>query len=230
MTELILDGRKVPVKIRRNTNAGRMSLRVNQQDGSVILTLPPHLAASHGLDFAMSKADWLAARLAALPDGTPFEAGAILPLLGVPHRLRHDPVGRGGVWVADREIHVSGRPEHFARRLTDWLKREARKEITSLALPMAAAIGKSVGRVRLKDTRSRWGSCSAHGDLAFSWRLVLAPGHVLAYVVAHEVAHLEQMNHSEAFWRVVGRLIPDVAEPQAWLKRNGAQLHRYGRS
>ncbi|PKU23397.1 zinc metallopeptidase [Telmatospirillum siberiense] len=207
-----------------------MSLRINEQDGSIILTLPSHMAAARGLDFAMSKADWLTERLDALPDGMPFKDGAILPLLGVPHRLRHDPLGRQGVWLADREIHVAGRPEHFERRLTDWLKREARKEITALALPMAASIGKSPGSVRLKDTRSRWGSCSARGDLAFSWRLVLAPAHVLAYVVAHEVAHLAQMNHSPAFWRVVDELIPDAGGARAWLKRNGTQLHRYGRS
>lgn len=230
MSELVVDGRLVPVKIRRNTRAGRMSLRIDPEDGSVVLTLPPHLATHHGLAFAMSKSDWLAARLAALPANIPFEDGMALPLLGVPHRLRHDPTGRRGVWTVDNEIHVSGQPEHFARRLTDWLKRRAREEIGARALPMAASTGKPLGTVRLKDTKSRWGSCSSRGDLAFSWRLLLAPAEVLTYVVAHEVAHLSEMNHSAAFWRLVDSLVPNAGSARAWLKRNGAQLHRYGRS
>ncbi len=231
MTELLVDGRKVPVKIRRTARAGRISLRIDHQDGSVVLTMPPHLAASHGLAFAISKTGWLAARLAALPAAIPFADGTLLPLLGVPHRLHHDPAGRGGVvWVEDGEIHVSGHAEHLARRLTDWLKRRAHQEIVALALPMAASIGKPIGSIRLKDTRSRWGSCTVRGDLAFSWRLLLAPPDVLRYVVAHEVAHLSEMNHSAAFWRLVGSLVANSGEARAWLKRHGTQLHRYGRS
>jgi predicted metal-dependent hydrolase len=207
-----------------------MSLRIDPQDGAVVLVLPPHLATSQGLAFAMSKADWLASRLAALPANIPFDDGMDLPLLGVPHRVCHDPAGRRGVWTTGGEIHVAGQAEHFARRLTDWLKRRAREEIVARALPMAASIGKPVGVIRLKDTRSRWGSCNSRGDLAFSWRLLLAPAEVLAYVVAHEVAHLSEMNHSAAFWRLVDSLVTHAGSSRAWLKRNGAQLHRYGRS
>jgi hypothetical protein len=230
VSELLLDGRAVPVKIRRNARAGRASLRIDPQDGSIILTLPPHLATGHGLAFAKSKADWLAERLAALPTSIPFADGMDLPLLGLSHRLRHAPDSRRGVWVAEGEILVSGHAEHFSRRLTDWLKRRARDEITTCALPMAARIGKAIGAIRLKDTRSRWGSCSSRGDLAFSWRLLMAPADVLTYVVAHEVAHLREMNHSATFWRLVADLVPDAQTPRAWLKRHGAELHRYGRS
>lgn len=230
MSELLVDGRAVPVKIRRNARAERMSLRVDPQDGAVVLVLPPRLAAAQGLAFAKSKADWLAERLAALPPNIPFADGMALPLLGASYRLRHMPDGRRGVWIADNEIHVSGHAEHFARRLTDWLKRHARDEITARALPMAAAIGKSIGAIHLKDTRSRWGSCSNRGDLSFSWRLLLAPAEVLTYVVGHEVAHLAEMNHSAAFWRLVANLAPNAQSARAWLKSHGAQLHRYGRS
>lgn len=229
MTDIILDGRRVPLTIRRSSRSGRMSLRINEQDGSVVLTLPQHLAAARGLEFAMSRSDWLSARLAALPSGVPFEDGTLLPFLGIPHRLRHDPAGRRGVWLGDGEIHVAGNAEYFARRLTDWLKREARREIVERAVPMAANVGRPLGEVRVRDQRSRWGSCNARGDLSFSWRLVLAPANVLAYVVAHEVGHLVQMNHSPAFWNVVDGLVADGREARLWLKRNGARLHRYGR-
>ena len=230
MSELVIDGRKVPLKILRSARAGRISLRIDQQDGSVVLILPPHLSSRHGLDFARSKADWLATRLAALPTSLPFENGMELPMLGLSYRLRHDPSARRGVWASDGEIHVSGQKEHFARRLSDWLKRQASDEITARALPMAERTGKPLGTVRVKDTRSRWGSCNSRGDLAFSWRLIFAPANVLTYVVAHEVAHLSEMNHSAAFWRLVDSLVSDAETSRAWLKRHGAQLHRYGRS
>jgi hypothetical protein len=158
----------------------------------------------------------------------PFVDGADLPLFGVPHRLRHAPFERRGVWVEDGVIHVCGQPEHFARRVGDWLKREARREIGRRAESMAAIVGKPIRRIRLTDPRSRWGSCNSRGTLAFSWRLVLAPADVLGYVVAHEVAHLVELNHSPAFWRVVGSLTAEAGAARSWLKRHGAQLHDYG--
>jgi hypothetical protein len=230
VTELVVNGREVPVKIRRNARAKRISLRVDPQDGAVVLILPPHLAQNQGLAFAKSKAGWLAERLAALPASIPFEDGTELPLLGHVYRLRHSPSGRRGVWIGDGEIHVSGQMEHFSRRLTDWLKHRAREEFTTRSKALAATIGTPIGTIHLKDTRSRWGSCNSHGDLAFSWRLLLAPADVLLYVAAHEVAHLREMNHSAAFWRLVSSMVPDPQTPRLWLKRHGAQLHRYGRS
>lgn len=230
MTTLLLDGRPVPVKLVRNARARRLSLRIDPGDRSVVLVLPARAALSQGLAFAESKADWLRARLAAIPAGIPFVDGASLPLAGVPHRLRHDPAGRRGVWIEADEIHVSGAPEFLARRVTDWLKRRAREEIARRVDPMTATLGRPCRSIRLKDTRSRWGSCTSGGDLSFSWRLLLAPPMVLDYVVAHEVAHLAEMNHSPAFWRVVATLCRDAAAGRRWLKANGALLHRYGQA
>ncbi|MDR3437546.1 SprT family zinc-dependent metalloprotease [Telmatospirillum sp.] len=230
MTSLLLGGRPVPLRLCRSPQAKRLSLRVDQRDGSVVLVLPVHAAVSQGLAFAQSKSDWLTARLAALPAAVPFADGMTLPLQGVAHLLRHDPTGRRGVWTADGEIHVCGEAEYFARRLTDWLKRRALEEITASALPMAAKIGRPYRSIHLKDTRSRWGSCSSRGDLAFSWRLLLAPPAILDYVVAHEVAHLAQMNHSAAFWRLVAGLVDGADGCRAWLKQHGSALHRYGQA
>ncbi len=225
---LLIGGSPVPVKLRRSARACRISLRVDPQDRAVILVLPSHVAATHGMAFARSKTDWLAARLAALPDALPFVDGITLPLLGTEHPVRHCPEERGGVWIEGGAILVSGRAEHFSRRLADWLKGRARAEITTRAVPMAVAIDRTAGRISLRDTRSRWGSCTSRGDLAFSWRLVFAPAAVMDYVVAHEVAHLAEMNHSPAFWRTVRKLAADIEGPRAWLRRHGAELHRYG--
>lgn len=93
---------------------------------------------------------------------------------------------------------------------------------------MTASIGAAPGRITMRDPRTRWGSCSANGNLGFSWRLVLAPEFVLAYVVAHEVAHLKELNHGPRFWRLVERLIGDPEPARRWLRAEGPDLHRYG--
>jgi predicted metal-dependent hydrolase len=151
-----------------------------------------------------------------------------VPLLDVPHLIRHRPEARGGAWIEDGALHVSGRAEHVPRRVREFLRAEARRRIHPLVFAHAGRLGRTPCRVSVKDTRSRWGSCSSRGDLAFSWRLVMAPEPVLSYVVAHEVAHLVEMNHAPAFWRLVATLIGDPAPARGWLRRHGAGLHRYG--
>ena len=110
------------------------------------------------------------------------------------------------------------------RRIADLLKKDAKAMIEPMALEMAAQTGKRVKAIRFKDTSSRWGSCSSDGTLAFSWRIMMAPRKVVAYLVAHEVAHLTEMNHGPRFWALCRELCPDTAECRAWLKRNGSKL------
>lgn len=216
------------VQLRRSDRAQRMSLRVHLSGEGVILVLPKGVPLADGLRFARSKSDWIEGRLALLPVRVTFEDGAIVPLFGVPHVIRHRPDARRGVWVEDGIIHVSGGAEHLSRRLLDWLKREARDAIAPRARLHAATLGKQVNRITLRDPRSRWGSCASGGNLSFSWRLVLAPLSVLDYVVAHEVAHLVEMNHSDNFWRVVARLMEGAGAARSWLRRKGNELHRFG--
>ena len=225
---LRVDAREVPVDLALHPRARRITLRVDKARGTLRLTLPPGVSESEGLRFAARQQAWLRRRLAELPQAVPFADGAQIPVLGEPHRIRHAPDARRGVWRAGGEIWVSGEADHLARRVRDYLKREARREIGARAAPLAAQIGRRHGRITIRDTASRWGSCSARGDLSFSWRLILAPDRVLQYVVAHEVAHLAQMNHSPRFWAVVDRLIDDVETPKAWLRRHGGSLMRYG--
>jgi predicted metal-dependent hydrolase len=97
-----------------------------------------------------------------------------------------------------------------------------------LVREFAAAIDERPGRISLRDTVTRWGSCSPDGNLAFSWRLVLAPDSVFRYVVAHEVAHLRELNHGPRFWTLVRQLVGNSERPRAWLSHYGAGLHRYG--
>jgi predicted metal-dependent hydrolase len=231
--DVIVRGRPVEVAVRRNAAARRITLRVKNATGQVVLTLPKRASLIHGRDFASRQVDWIADRLATFPEPVPFARGKIIPLRGVPHRLvwrgvrgvtRIEPQEPGRV----RVIGVYGPEEHFSRRVLDFLKREARKDIEPTVERHARRLRVAVGRISVKDTISRWGSCSVKGDLAFSWRLILAPTFVLDYLCAHEVAHRREMNHGDRFWNIVYRLFPDTDEAEAWLKTQGSDLHRYG--
>jgi hypothetical protein len=123
---------------------------------------------------------------------------------------------------------VAGNRAHLARRLRDYLKREAKHDLEAASRRYAGELGVTVRRVAVRDQVSRWGSCTAAGVLSYSWRLILAPPYVLDYLAAHEVAHLVEMNHSRRFWRVVAAICPDWQRAKAWLTAHGNALHRYG--
>jgi predicted metal-dependent hydrolase len=213
---------------RRSTRARRVSLRIDPRDGAVVVTLPLRAGRAAGMALLMDHAAWVAARLAALPAAVDFRDGAAVPLDGVPVRIRHRPEGRGGAWLEHGEIHVSGAAEFLPRRIADFLRAEARRRFTLLVSEKAEAAGLGARRIVVKDTRSRWGSCTPEGTLMFCWRLVMAPPFVQEYVAAHEVAHLRHMNHGKRFWALVHRLTPHTDEAIAWLHEHGAGLLRVG--
>jgi predicted metal-dependent hydrolase len=219
----------MPVAIRVSRRARRIGLRIDAAERRVELVLPPGVPAAQGLRFLATKRGWIAARLQALPKQVPFSEGAIVPVLGIGHRIRRDiDAGAPPVAIVDGEIRVRGDPAHLARRVRDHLVALARSELARRARRSAAQIGRNVARVNVRDTKSRWGSCSGGGNLSFSWRLIFAPEPVIDYVVAHEVAHLAEMNHGPRFWRLVDSLSPDSAAPRAWLKRHRSMLFCYG--
>lgn len=226
--ELHLDDRILPVRLKVSAASRRLTLRYDALNDCVVVTRPKGVPAREALRFARDQAQWVRDRLAAAPPRVPFAPGAEIPLLGVPHVVRSDPDGRRGVRAEGGALIVGGPTEFLGNRLRDWLVREARRELTTRAHALAGRVERKVTRVSIRDTRSRWGSCSADGDLAFSWRLILAPEDVLQYVVAHEVAHLVELNHSHRFWAVVRTLAGDTRAQRAWLKAEGGRLHRYG--
>jgi hypothetical protein len=222
-------GLGMPVAIRVSPRARRLLLRIDAAARQVELVLPRGVAAEHGLRFLDAQRGWIAARLAALPLAVPFVEGAVVPVLGVPHVIRYATgAAAPPVAIADGEIRVKGDPQHLTRRVRDHLARLAARELAGRARDFAGRIDKKIARVTVRDTTSRWGSCSAGGALSFSWRLVLAPEPVVDYVVAHEVAHLVEMNHGPRFWRLLRTLVPDAAAPRAWLKRHRNRLFSYG--
>ncbi len=215
----------IPLILRRSAQAKRISLRISQLDGRVTLTLPKRLAEGEALDFARSKEEWIRKHLAARGDDVPVGHGAEIPLGG-----RMIPVrpGRGRrVQITDEAIHVPGSADRAGARLAAHLKEIARDRLAGASDDYAARLGRGYGRLTLRDTRSRWGSCTSDGGLMYSWRLIMAPPEVLDYVAAHEVAHLAQMNHSPAFWAEVERIYGDYRAARGWLRTHGSGLHRY---
>ncbi len=232
---LDIDGRDVRVAVKVSARATRFTLRMAAGPGDPVLTVPDRAHFADALDFLDRHRGWLAERLARRPAVTVFAAGALVPLRGSPHLVVPHPGRRGTVWVepatGDVEtphLCVAGRPEHLARRLRDFLRKSAQADLVPAVAHHAARLGVKTGAIRIKDTRSRWGSCTAEGELSFSWRVILAPPHVLDYLAAHEVAHLREMNHSVRFWRLVRETCPAMDEGRRWLKLHGHALHTYG--
>ena len=217
-----------PVRWCRSARARRVSLRIAPRTAEVVVTLPMRTARRAGMALLTTHAAWVMQRLSALAPPVEFVPGAEVMIGGVPHVIRHDPATRGGAFLVGGAIVVSGQPEFLARRVKDFLRAEGKRRIAVLAEGHAAALGVTFRAIRLKDTRSRWGSCSHAGSLSFSWRIVMAPPSVIDYLAAHEVAHLKEMNHSHRFWALTHKLCPHTEEAEAWLKRHGASLHGYG--
>jgi predicted metal-dependent hydrolase len=221
------------VRIRRHRQARRYTLRIDAASREVVLTMPPRGVVKEAKEFAQKHGGWIAARLKRLPEAVAFAHGIEIPLRGVTHRIVHRRDARGTVWTetdesGDRLLCVAGEPPHVDRRVGDYLKREAAIALGAASRRYAAELGVPIKRISVRDQSSRWGSCSNTGVLSFSWRLILAPPYVLDYLAAHEVAHLLELNHSPRFWRLVGKLYPNLDRAKAWLDGNGTDLHRYG--
>ena len=225
---IALPGRTAPVTWRRSTRARRISLRIEPRAGGVIVTLPPRASLAAGRAVLLTHRDWVAERLDRLPQPIALDHGATIMLDGTPRRIVHCPGSRGTAWLADDAIHVAGDPAFIGRRVNDWLRAQARRQLGQLAREKADGAGLVLRRLTVKDTSSRWGSCTAAGTLMFSWRLVMAPHPVQDYVVGHEVAHLRHMNHSPAFWALTDRLTPHRVMAHAWLVAHGPGLMRVG--
>jgi predicted metal-dependent hydrolase len=227
--------RAFELAILRHPRARRYTIRVRNAYRDVVLTMPKrgNLADAHR--FAQKNAAWIAAKLAQLPDAVPFAPGEMIPFRGVPHRIEHRASARGTAWIEQDEtgnalLCVAGDAAHVARRVRDFLKREAKKALTERSRIYAASIGVSIGKIGLRDSATRWGSCSESGSLSYSWRLILAPDFVLDYLAAHEIAHRIELNHSERFWSLLDSMTLDRRRAETWLDAQGNTLHRYGKT
>lgn len=215
----------ITVTLKRNARTRRLSLRVSRLDGQVTLSLPRWTPEAEAVAFMREKEAWIRRQLAG-------QASVSVPVIGgsVLFEGKEVPIVPGAGRSANftgGELQVPGNSDRVQARIAAFLKTIARQRLISACDVYSDQLNRSYGRLTIRDTRSRWGSCSSEGNLMFSWRLVMAPVVVLEYVAAHEVAHLVEMNHSADFWNVVARICPTYREPRKWLRDHGQQLHAY---
>ncbi len=226
---VLIDGKEVTVDLRQNSRAKRMVIRLARNSAGVVVTLPQRVSRAKAFDFVEKSIPWISRQLELRTPSTVLAHGSSIPLRGVPHEI-HCTSQRRGIISFDPAaciINVPGDPKHVGRRLQDWLKAQAKAELTEASHRYAKAMDVKLGRITIRDQKSRWGSCSAAGDLSYSWRLILAPPHVLDYVAAHEVAHRLEMNHGPKFWRLVLKHCPHASEAKHWFKSHSAELHGF---
>lgn len=222
-------GRPMPLTIRQNERATRITLRIEPGGRGLKMTIPRGLAAREVNAFLDRHQGWLLTKLAKFSTSSSLQHGGDILFRGIRHRIEHTGSLRGPTEAGEVDgqpvLRVSGMPEHAARRIATFLKKEARIDLERRVAVHAKSIRASVSSISMKDTRSRWGSCSSQGNLSFSWRIVMAPPLVIDYLAAHEVAHLREMNHGPRFWALCEKLCPQMDEAKDWLKRHGSQLH-----
>lgn len=218
---------EISVLLRRSGQARRLSLRVSGLDRRVTLTMPQTLHLKEALEFLRERESWLRAAMTRLPELCPVAVGADILLRGEILRITESSGNRIKVQGAQLLVPPDPTGTRTAMRVATYLKASARAALVPASERYAAALGRPFSAITLRDTRSRWGSCTAQGRLMFSWRLVMAPPLVLDYVAAHEVAHLKHMDHSRVFWNCVGQLMLDYQTHRDWLSNNGALLHNY---
>lgn len=229
-----IEGEAVPLRIRRNGLAKRVSLRVDTVKREIKATIPTWAPTASAVDFATKKRQWIATRLESAPPAAPLADGGSVGFLGEEHRIVWNAgatrkvrrVKDGDGW----ELHLGGPAEMVEARILRWLKAEARALFSAELAHYCERAGEVVPKLSLGDPRGRWGSCSSRGTISLSWRLVMAPPYVRRSVIAHEVAHIRHMNHSPAFYGWLDAIYDgDRKAADRWLKMHGSALQGVGR-
>lgn len=215
------------IKIIKSPKAKRLTLRIDAKERLPILTIPSRCSAKRAVEFVEMHRAWLEENLQKIPAIKHFENGEKISLMGKEYTINHCPQKRCGVMIEEDNIVVSGSKEFLHRRICDFIKKKAQEQLLKKSQTLANKIGCRVNHVSIKDTKSRWGSCSSLENINYNWRICLAPKYVINYLVAHEVSHLLHQDHSREFWQCVKKLCPDAAKGRLWLKNYGKELYRY---
>ena len=192
--------------------------------GNLILTAPWFCRKAKAVAFAQQNIDWIQKHAAHQISAKHFQNGDVIMLLGKTYTIFHNPLHKGGVLINDNQLIVGGEETFIHRRITDFAKQRLYEYMQEKVLKMAAALNEKPTKIVLRDTSSRWGSCSSNKRINFCWKLAFAPLFVIDYIAAHETAHLKEMNHGPVFWQTVAKLNVQQAEAQIWLRKHGREL------
>lgn len=224
-TVFTCEGGEIPLHYKPSRRAKRLSLRLSVKEGALVLSMPIRTTQAQIKDFLNQCVPWVKTQLKKLEKKVVIEPGKEIMLHGVVFQCVNDPLRRKpALCYTAKTLHLP--PLYGEKDLYEMFKKSADKKLTPLVLKAAEILGQRVEKVTYKDTKTRWGSCSARKTISLNWRLIFAPPEIAHYVCAHEVAHLLHMNHSQAFWKVVGELCPPYRIHRAWLKANGPSLMR----
>lgn len=215
------------IKIIKSPSAKRLTLRIDAKERIPVLSIPPRCSSTRAVDFVNQHREWIAESLTKIPIAKSFEDGETISILGKTYVICHSPQSRRGVYIEENILYVSGAKEFLHRRICDYIKKAAKKEFLMISQQLANKINCQVKSVSIKDTKSRWGSCSSLDNINYNWRIALAPDFVIYYLIAHEVSHLKHPDHSKNFWQCVKNLDPHCAEGRHWLKTKGKELYLY---
>jgi len=218
---------QIRVAIRRVRNSTRLSLRVSSISENVTLTAPLNTKQDVLLRFLESKETWLKDKLLKISDKKlQVDIGGLIPIFGSKKQLEICSESLN-VRIIGNSIRIPISVSKPGLSVENYLKKLAMEELTNVANYYCDKLGVSYSSIKLRDTRSRWGSCSSNSNLMFSWRLIMAPKNVIRYLVAHEVTHLKHFNHSSDFWFEVRSIFGPYENERKWLRTEGTNLHFY---
>jgi predicted metal-dependent hydrolase len=224
----VIDCGDFRLHLKVNARARRISLRIDNKTGEAVVTAPRPRDLVQAVDFALSRAQWIIEHQAARPDRLFFTPDSDIPYLGAQLRLVHSGNAAAARMVGG-VLTAGGEGEAFHRRIERFLRKEALEFAQTHTEIYAQRLGYADVKVSLFDAKGRWGSCTpGRKAIRLSWRLILAPEPVFAYVCAHEAAHLRHPDHSDRFWAEVEGLYGDYRAARSWLKTEGVQLFAYG--
>lgn len=214
------------ITLDHSARAKRLALRVDSRNKTVRLVIPKRTSIHKALDFASQHSEWIVEKAEAFADTIDMHEGSTIVILGHDRIIEREPLDQTlpSYGLEDGRFIIRTNRQLSENMVLRQIKKLAHDTIAPLACQKADAIRKDIKTITMRDTKSRWGSCTQDGSLSFSWRLIFAPYEVLDYVVAHEVAHLAHMDHSKNFWDVCDRLSVSMDSSKDWLKIHGSNL------
>ena len=215
------------IKIIQSASSRKLILHIDNKERVPVLSIPKYCTRKRAINFVNENMDWILETLQKLPERKHFSDGEVISLFGKSVTINHCPAARCGVRLENDKLIVSGGAEFLHRRVKDYIRQTAETEFYNLSASLAAKIGCKINNVCIKDTKSRWGSCSTLNNINYNWRVALAPQYVINYLMAHEVSHLKHQDHSPAFWQCVASLDKDWEKGRNWLQKNGRILYTY---
>ena len=190
--------------------------------GEIVLTYPRLCPKMLAISFAKKQLPWIQAHVLNAPKEIVFTPGDHICVLGQNYLLVHG----SRTLLLDKTLIISGDIGFFHRRVCSYVQKMLLPYLQQQVKKQTEHLSVQAKRITLRNTSSRWGSCSSNKNLSFCWKIAFAPQYVVDYLIAHEVAHLVHMNHAAQFWQLVDTLTPHRKQAEKWLKTNGQSLQR----